>query len=68
MLEPLQPAGNPTDRPATEPSSGRQTVSLTMIVSNEAANLAECLGPLCGVFDEIIIDTGSTDDSKKIGE
>lgn len=41
--------------------------SLCMIVKNEEETLRECLDSLCGIMDEIIIvDTGSTDDTKKI--
>jgi GT2 family glycosyltransferase/Tfp pilus assembly protein PilF len=36
--------------------------TLSMIVKNEEANLAACVGPLYDLFDEIVInDTGSTD-------
>lgn len=43
------------------------TVSLTMIVRNEAANLPGCLASCAGLFDElIIVDTGSTDRTKEI--
>jgi len=38
-----------------------------MIVRNEAGQLAECLGPVASLFDEIIVvDTGSQDDTKSI--
>lgn len=41
--------------------------SLCMIVKNESAVLRDCLDSLKDVMDEIIIvDTGSTDDTKKI--
>lgn len=41
--------------------------SLCMIVKNEAAIIRDCLDSLKDVMDEIIIvDTGSTDDTKKI--
>jgi len=44
-------------------SSDRATsVSLCMIVRNEARQLAECLSPIARLFDEIVIvDTGSQD-------
>lgn len=43
--------------------------SLCMIVKNEAAILKNCLDSLKDIMDEIIIvDTGSTDDTKKIAE
>src|SRR2546423_252783 len=42
-------------------------VSLCVIAKNEAANLAQCLAPLAGIVDEIlVVDTGSTDDTKLI--
>ena len=41
--------------------------SLCMIVKNESAVLRDCLDSLKDIMDEIIIvDTGSTDDTKKI--
>lgn len=43
------------------------TISVCMIVKNEESNLAECLACLKEIADEIIIvDTGSTDRTKKI--
>ena len=43
------------------------TFSLCMIVKNEAEILRRCLDPIKDLMDEIIIvDTGSTDDTKKI--
>lgn len=43
------------------------TVSLTMIVRNEEANLPGCLASCAGLFDElVIVDTGSTDRTKEI--
>lgn len=43
------------------------TISLCMIVKNEAAVLARCLESVAAAVDEIIlVDTGSTDDTKKI--
>ena len=42
------------------------TISLCMIVKNEAAILSRCLDSVCDLMDEIIIvDTGSTDDPGK---
>lgn len=44
-------------------------ISLCMIVKNEAENLPTTLASVFGIVDEIIIvDTGSTDDTKKIAE
>lgn len=43
------------------------TISLCMIVKNEERILARCLDSLQGLVDEIIIvDTGSTDETKRI--
>lgn len=43
------------------------TISLCMIVKNEAQVLARCLDSVADLMDEIIIvDTGSTDDTKAI--
>ncbi len=43
------------------------TISVCMIVKNEEEVLARCLDSLKGIADEIIIvDTGSTDNTKKI--
>jgi tetratricopeptide (TPR) repeat protein len=37
-----------------------------MIVRDEEANLPACLGPLAGVFDEVVVvDTGSTDRTRE---
>src|SRR5262249_54058590 len=45
------------------------TVSLCMIVKNEEHNLDACLGPLAGLFHEIIVvDTGSSDHTKEAAE
>ena len=43
------------------------SISLCMIVKNEEEVLARCLDSLKGLMDEIIIvDTGSTDNTKEI--
>lgn len=43
------------------------TISLCMIVKNEAKILARCLDSICDLMDEIIIvDTGSTDRTKEV--
>lgn len=43
------------------------TISLCMIVKNEAEVLARCLDSVRGIADEIVIvDTGSTDETKQI--
>ena len=47
----------------------KATVSLCMIVKNEEQVLARCLSSVQGLVDEIIIvDTGSTDETKKIAK
>jgi len=47
----------------------RPFVSLSMIVKNEEADLARCLGSVRGLVDEIVIvDTGSTDRTVEIAE
>ena len=47
--------------------SGRATVTLTMIVRDEEANLPACLSSVQGLFDEIVVvDTGSRDRTKEI--
>jgi GT2 family glycosyltransferase len=53
---------------AVEPRpDGRPRVSLTMIVRDEEANLAACLGSAAGLFDEIVVvDTGSKDRTVEI--
>lgn len=44
-------------------------ISAVLIVRNESAHLAACLGALQGVVDEIVVaDTGSTDDTVAIAE
>jgi tetratricopeptide (TPR) repeat protein len=45
----------------------RASTSLCMIVRDEERNLASCLTPVRGLFDEIVIvDTGSTDRTREI--
>jgi glycosyltransferase involved in cell wall biosynthesis len=52
----------------TEPAKAAQPrVSLCMIVKNEEHNIADCLGCIRDLVDEIIVvDTGSTDRTKEI--
>lgn len=46
-----------------------QRISLTLIVRNEAAHLADCLESVQDNVDEmIIVDTGSTDDTLRIAK
>jgi glycosyltransferase involved in cell wall biosynthesis len=50
-----------------EKSQSPITISLCMIVKNEAATIERCLLSVAGIPDEIIIvDTGSTDQTKEI--
>lgn len=45
----------------------RATVSLCMIVRNEARNLPDCLSNVADLFDQIVIvDTGSVDETRNI--
>ncbi len=54
---------------ATAAQSARPQVSLCLIVKNEEANLADCLGSVCGLVDEmIVVDTGSTDRTREIAQ
>lgn len=49
------------------PSRARPKLSLCMIVKDESANLPACLESARGLADElIIVDTGSTDDTREI--
>lgn len=58
VLSPVQKLGYGREMP---------TVSLTMIVRDEASNLPACLECCAGLFDEmVIVDTGSTDATKDI--
>jgi len=45
----------------------KETISLCLIVKNEANHLADCLRPIAGLVDEVVVvDTGSTDGTPKI--
>ncbi|WP_282437919.1 glycosyltransferase [Desulfosporosinus shakirovi] len=47
----------------------QQRISLTMIVRNESAHLANCLESVKNEVDEIVIvDTGSIDDTVSIAQ
>ena len=47
----------------------KQTISLCMIVRDEEAYLEQCLNSVKDIIDEIIIvDTGSTDNTKEIAK
>jgi tetratricopeptide (TPR) repeat protein len=55
--------------PASGPSlrGGRKRVSLCVIVKDEQDNLPECLRPLVGLVDEVIVgDTGSSDRTREV--
>jgi GT2 family glycosyltransferase len=57
-----------TDAPSAN-GTRKPSVSLTMIVRDEEANLPACLSSVAGVFDEIVIvDTGSTDRTREIAQ
>jgi FkbM family methyltransferase len=50
-----------------ETKNKQDTVSLCMIVKNEEAHLAKCLGSVKPIVDEmIVVDTGSSDGTKEI--
>lgn len=50
-------------------SETRPSISLCMIVRNEAHQLAGCLDPVAGLFDEIVIvDTGSRDNTRQVAQ
>ncbi len=50
-----------------KPDRSDQTLSVCMIVKNEAQFLADCLASIAGLADQIVVvDTGSTDDTLKI--
>ena len=52
---------------AKDATRDRPTVSLTMIVRDEEANLPACLGSAAGLFDEVVVvDTGSKDRTVEI--
>jgi len=56
------PAPAPAAPAQDRPPARRATVSLTMIVRDEAAHLPDCLASVQGLCDElVIVDTGSTD-------
>lgn len=49
--------------------SARRTLSVVMIVKNEAACLADCLASVKQITDELVVgDTGSTDNTRVIAE
>jgi GT2 family glycosyltransferase/tetratricopeptide (TPR) repeat protein len=49
--------------------SSRARVSLCLIVRDEEANLPDCLGPVRGLFDEVVVvDTGSADRTREVAE
>jgi len=61
---------SPAELPSAARRSGpRKTVSLCMIVRNEEDNLPRCLESAHDLVDEIVVvDTGSTDATKRIAE
>ncbi len=62
-----QKGKNKTNSIRTPRESGTPSLSLCMIVKNEADRLKECLEPLQSLVEEIVVvDTGSTDDTREI--
>lgn len=52
-----------------EPSPARPSISLCMIVKNEAAHLARCLASVRDWVDEmVVVDTGSTDRTVEVAQ
>jgi glycosyltransferase involved in cell wall biosynthesis/tetratricopeptide (TPR) repeat protein len=63
VIEPPAPFAVRADAVPT----GRQRVSLCMIVKNEEHNLPDCIGPVRDLFDEVIVvDTGSIDRTREV--
>jgi glycosyltransferase involved in cell wall biosynthesis/predicted Zn-dependent protease len=63
------PTAATAETPVVVPATpvGRPRVSLTMIVKNEERNLPDCLGPVRGLFDEVVVvDTGSIDWTREV--
>ena len=58
-----------TNGVATPALVKRPKVSLCMMVKNEEQNLADCLGPIRSIVDEVVIvDTGSTDRTRELAK
>ncbi len=65
--QPADSVQRAADPPIVVETTARPKVSLCLIVKNEEKNLAACLTPLRGIVGEIIVvDTGSTDNTKQI--
>jgi len=61
------PNSPPASHPGSSSSDSRRRLSVAMIVRNEAATLAEGIGSVRSIADEIVVlDTGSTDRSREI--
>src|SRR5262249_55376499 len=59
-------ATTPVSAPPPD-SAGSMSVSICLIVKNEEANLAHCLGPVAELAHEgVVVDTGSTDRTREI--
>ena len=68
-LERLKPRSSSPGRPTEKAAPPGAGISLCMIVRDEEENLAEMLGSVREAADEIIIvDTGSTDNTRAIAE
>ncbi len=53
--------------PSVDKSNRQSTISLVMIVKNEAKHLADCLQTVADIVDEIVmLDSGSTDETEAI--
>ena len=58
-----------TNGVATPALVKRPKVSLCMMVKNEEQNLADCLGPIRSIVDEVVVvDTGSTDRTRELAK
>lgn len=67
MLNQVEEASGKKTKDKINIPTGRNILSLSMIVKNEEKHLPGCLDSVKGIVDEIIIvDTGSTDNTKEI--
>jgi glycosyltransferase involved in cell wall biosynthesis len=67
LVQPTTESQSESHSRPPSPSDARPKLSLCMIVKNESDNLPACLESARGLADElIIVDTGSTDDTRDI--